>query len=176
LSSVIAPEPKEQCGNYANILNSILTQKRYTQIHVHLPVTSYRDLMLSQRDSVKSTPDTMVDDKSASSSTVNSSTTSSTLWDPWLRWNKLRCLCQHSSSLGIALELTEDLPPEAELNRWLGEPVRTLLIPPRIFQHSSAGFKLPPPHAAFFQRLLKVTTSIIYLDVYLRLIILFSLR
>lgn len=39
-------------------------------------------------------------------------------------WNLFRTLCDHSIKLFVALELTADLPDQAVIDRWLGEPVK----------------------------------------------------
>jgi protein arginine N-methyltransferase 5 len=37
------------------------------------------------------------------------------------------------------LELTSRLPSDSRLNRWIGEPVRALILPTSIFQYNSRG-------------------------------------
>ncbi|EPR60065.1 histone arginine methyltransferase PRMT5 [Toxoplasma gondii GT1] len=53
--------------------------------------------------------------------------------DPWQQWRLIRAFVGHNAALGVCLEVTEDLPDEEELARWLAEPVRALLISPAIF-------------------------------------------
>jgi protein arginine N-methyltransferase 5 len=53
--------------------------------------------------------------------------------DTWEWWNKLRTLLKPTTKIAVALELTADLPPPAALARWMGEPVRGVIIPTSIF-------------------------------------------
>jgi type II protein arginine methyltransferase len=75
--------------------------------------------------------------------------------DTWEIWNKLRLMCSHNPKLMLCLELTEDLPSAEELNRWLGEQVRSVIIPTRIFQSGGPRGtpKLPAVHEQFLFKL-----------------------
>lgn len=64
------------------------------------------------------------------------------LSDPWMLWNSLRWLCNHHGMLGLALELTEDLPDRHAMERYLGEPVKALIIPTRIFIGNKMGYPI----------------------------------
>jgi len=92
---------------------------------------------------------------SSSSSSSFPSTTTSTMAtsvkeDPWETWNRLRTLCEFNSSLGVALEMTEDLPPRETLQRWRGEPVKAIIFPTSIFLTNKKGFPvLSKPHQLF---------------------------
>ena len=67
----------------------------------------------------------------------------------WHWWNRLHTLLQLHPRLRIALQLTSDLPPEQELARWSGEPVKALIVPTRIFVTNKKGFPvLSPRHQA----------------------------
>jgi len=61
---------------------------------------------------------------------------------PWAVWNKFRLLCgQTSNSLGILLELSPMLPvARSEIERWIAEPVKAVLIPTNIFLTNAKGF------------------------------------
>ncbi len=58
----------------------------------------------------------------------------------WRIWTKMRTLCEESSKLHLALELTDDLPSEEVINRWYGEPVRCIVLPTSIFLTNKNGF------------------------------------
>ncbi|CAD7703043.1 unnamed protein product, partial [Ostreobium quekettii] len=62
--------------------------------------------------------------------------------DPWDLWNSLRRLCNHHSMLSVALELTESLPDRQAIQRYLGEPVKALIIPTRIFMTNKLGYPI----------------------------------
>jgi protein arginine N-methyltransferase 5 len=77
--------------------------------------------------------------------------------DTWEIWNKFRMLCHHHCKLSVAIELTEDLPTTAELDRWLAEPIKLITIPSRIFQTGRRGQpSLSQAHVSFLRKLFKV--------------------
>ena len=51
----------------------------------------------------------------------------------YFRWDTFRTLCEHNKKLGVALEVTADLPSPVELERWMGEPIKCLFLPTEIF-------------------------------------------
>lgn len=55
--------------------------------------------------------------------------------DIWEWWNDLRTLCHFDKHLCLALELpeTRNLPPMSQVERWLGEPVKALIIRTSLF-------------------------------------------
>lgn len=67
--------------------------------------------------------------------------------DSWQWWNQVRGLCGHHTKLGILLEVPENLPPHEEIQRWLGEPVRALVLSCTVFQTNKRGYPtLSKPH------------------------------
>lgn len=61
--------------------------------------------------------------------------------DTWDWWNNFRTLCRYDKRLGLILELSDvkHIPPPEEIDRWLGEPVRALLIPTSLFILNNHG-------------------------------------
>lgn len=55
--------------------------------------------------------------------------------DSWEWWNNLRTHCYYSKQLCLALELpdTKNLPSTNEIDRWIGEPVKVLIISTTLF-------------------------------------------
>lgn len=50
------------------------------------------------------------------------------------RWSSLKAAVSYSQHLGVALEITEDLPSDLTLyDLWRSEPVRAIVIPTRLF-------------------------------------------
>jgi len=78
-------------------------------------------------------------------------------YDTWEWWNRLRTLTRPTTKLAVALELTADLPTQPEaVARWLGEPVRAVIVPTSIFLINSKGYPvLSKPHQAVVKRILK---------------------
>ena len=82
---------------------------------------------------------------------------------PWRCWDRVRTLCEQSSSLAVALELGLDLPAsEAELERWCGEPVAMLILATATFLTNKKGYPtLPRRHQAAFARLMKLKPKVV---------------
>ncbi|PSN42874.1 Protein arginine N-methyltransferase 5 [Blattella germanica] len=79
--------------------------------------------------------------------------------DTWEWWNKFRSVCNFEKKLGIALEMTTDIPSEEEITRWIGEPIKCLVLPTALFVTNKKGYPvLLRPH----QNLIK---SLAHLDV-----------
>jgi protein arginine N-methyltransferase 5 len=73
------------------------------------------------------------------------------------RWNTFRSVCNFEKKLGLALEITADIPSQTEIDRWLGEPIKCLVLPTTIFITNKKGFPvLSRPH----QTLLKTFASL----------------
>jgi len=67
----------------------------------------------------------------------------------WLAWNRFRSLCDHHPRLAVALELGSGKSPgcassERELQRWLGEPVRYVILHPGAFLTNRQGYPVLP--------------------------------
>ena len=66
----------------------------------------------------------------------------------WEIWNKIRFLCDHSSKLGIVLEISKDTRSTAAatdaaypgLGRWRGEPVQAILLHTNAFVVNKRGY------------------------------------
>lgn len=75
----------------------------------------------------------------------------------WYWWKSLRTLCEESVRLAVILEITPDLPSDEEIERWLSEPVKALVIPTTLFLTNKTGFPvLSKPHQMFINKFLKV--------------------
>jgi len=74
----------------------------------------------------------------------------------WKQWNHLRTLAEYNSRIGIALELTSELPHDKELlDMWFAEPIKTVIIPGEIFISNSKGYPvLPKAHQNFVKQLM----------------------
>jgi len=65
----------------------------------------------------------------------------------WQAWNRFRTLCGHHQRLWVALEFTEGGAAgltERDVDRWLGEPVRFVIVPPAAFVANKQGFPVLP--------------------------------
>lgn len=66
---------------------------------------------------------------------------SETEYDTWDWWNNFRTYCSYDKRLGLVLELPDvkHNVPGCELERWIGEPVKALLIPTSFFLINQHG-------------------------------------
>ncbi|XP_073973085.1 protein arginine N-methyltransferase 5 [Rhodnius prolixus] len=72
--------------------------------------------------------------------------------DTWHWWNNMRLTCASDRKIGLCLELSADLPSQDILNRWLGEPIKNLMIPTSLFLTNRKGFPvLSHAHQAFLK-------------------------
>uniref|UniRef100_T1JI27 Protein arginine N-methyltransferase n=1 Tax=Strigamia maritima TaxID=126957 RepID=T1JI27_STRMM len=60
--------------------------------------------------------------------------------DPWHWWNTFRSVCNFEKKVGLALEITTDLPDDSAVTRWKGEPVHCIIIPTNIFLTNKKGY------------------------------------
>lgn len=84
--------------------------------------------------------------------------------DMWEWWNEFRTYCHYDKRLGLALELPEvkHLPTTKELERWVGEPVKALIIHTSLFitnQHQS--FVLAKAHQDIIQKFMDLDVQYI---------------
>ena len=67
--------------------------------------------------------------------------------DPWQWWHHVRALCGHSTKLGVLLVVPVTLTGACDVDRWLGEPVKAVLLPTAAFLTNRKGFPvLSRPH------------------------------
>lgn len=64
-----------------------------------------------------------------------------TEYDTWNWWNEFRTFCNYDKRLGLVLDLShvKHVVPSSELKRWIGEPVRAILIPTSYFLINQHG-------------------------------------
>lgn len=80
----------------------------------------------------------------------------------WHWWNRFRTLCDYDKKIGLALELGEQLPEECEVQRWLGEPVKCLIISTSLFITNQRDFPvLSRAHQELIRRFLALDVQYI---------------
>ena len=84
--------------------------------------------------------------------------------DTWEWWNDLRRYCNYDRRLCVALELQDaaHAPSQEELNRWVGEPVKVIIIPTSLFllnQHKQPV--LSRAHQDIIQKFLNLNVQFI---------------
>lgn len=126
LAALVAPCPSKNCLNYANAIQRVTTGNPRVNLWMNVPMSGLN----SGADG----------DSEAES--------------PWTAWNKLRVLCNNTNSIGVLLEVSSNLPSQAEQDRWFSEPVKAALISTSIFMTNAKGYPvLPPSHQKLLVRM-----------------------
>ncbi|KAJ8734133.1 hypothetical protein PYW07_014684 [Mythimna separata] len=60
--------------------------------------------------------------------------------ETWLWWSKFHERLEWDKRVGVALELSADLPSDEVVQRWLGEPVKAIIVPTSIFHNNKKGY------------------------------------
>ncbi|KAB7501407.1 Protein arginine N-methyltransferase 5 [Armadillidium nasatum] len=60
--------------------------------------------------------------------------------DTWTWWNRFHSIANIEKKIGVALEITADLPEKDVMERWLGEPIRCAILPTSIFLTNKKGY------------------------------------
>jgi protein arginine N-methyltransferase 5 len=82
--------------------------------------------------------------------------------DTWHWWNNFRITANFEKKLSLALELTADLPDAVDIDRWLGEPIKCLVVPTHLFMTNKKGFPvLPKSHQVAIRQFLRQKTQIL---------------
>ncbi|XP_046843364.1 protein arginine N-methyltransferase 5-like [Xenia sp. Carnegie-2017] len=145
LPAILVNLTKQPCTNLAAIINGICFDSHVQQFWIRVPMKSPaneidRSLFEDGKISKKSEEDS----------------------DTWEWWNSFRTLCHNTRKVGLALEISNELPTEKEIKRWLGEPIRTLIIPTRIFLTNKKGYPvLSRSHQQFIRHLFKFNVQFV---------------
>nr|CAG4646084.1 EOG090X028A [Macrothrix elegans] len=123
------------------VLPSPTNQARY-HVWLHLPmVAPESEALLWEQDAKE---ETKVED------------------DTWHWWNNFRCTANFEKKLSLALELTADLPDLETVERWVGEPIKCLVIPTHLFMTNKKGFPvLSKPHQTVIRQFLRQKIQIL---------------
>ncbi|XP_053601110.1 protein arginine N-methyltransferase 5 isoform X1 [Plodia interpunctella] len=60
--------------------------------------------------------------------------------EPWHWWSSFHERMDWDKRVGVVLELSADLPSQEVIKRWLGEPVKAIIVPTSIFHNNKKGF------------------------------------
>lgn len=85
--------------------------------------------------------------------------------DTWFRWHRFRSYVTTDKRIGVALELSDELPDQIVLDRWAGEPIKAVILPTSSFQTNRRGYPvLAKAHQLFIRKLLaKMSNDICFL-------------
>ncbi|RUS81094.1 hypothetical protein EGW08_011134 [Elysia chlorotica] len=145
LPAVLMPLNSGKCSNQSQCLNEYMASSYFQQQYwIQVPLLSPAD----QCDPVIEGIDDDMEEEN--------------LEDTWQWWDKFRSLCDSNRRLGVALELTPDLPSEALMERWLSEPVKAVVVPTSLFLTNKKGYPvLSKAHQALIKNLFKLEVQVI---------------
>lgn len=59
--------------------------------------------------------------------------------ETWQWWSNFHERLEWDKRVGVVLELSADIPPEDVVKRWLGEPVKAIVVPTTLFHNNKKG-------------------------------------
>jgi protein arginine N-methyltransferase 5 len=140
IGSIVLPTPSANCTNYALSINAALTSLSRLQMLVQIPLISPVVLNADEEEAEILEKELSINQRPKN--------------DPWEWWNTLRTLTSYHNSLCVMLEITEDLPDQEILKKWVAEPVRLVVIPTSLFIAGEKGLPvLPEAHKHFLMTL-----------------------
>uniref|UniRef100_A0A673XJ05 Protein arginine N-methyltransferase 5 n=1 Tax=Salmo trutta TaxID=8032 RepID=A0A673XJ05_SALTR len=72
-------------------------------------------------------------------------------------------LCDYNKRICLAIEVGENMPSDAVIDKWLGEPIKAAVLPTSIFLTNKKGFPvLSKPHQKIIFRLFKLEAQFIF--------------
>ncbi|XP_038070287.1 protein arginine N-methyltransferase 5-like [Patiria miniata] len=132
--AVLVPLTSNRCANLGRCLLSHMQGHSNHQVWIQVPMCAPSRL----------TDDLIENDTKQRSGGSNSSLDDSDIipagQDPWQWWNTLRRVCHHHKRLGVALEISTDLPPQSVINRWMGEPLKCAIFSTTLFLTNKKGY------------------------------------
>lgn len=69
---------------------------------------------------------------------------SDSLTDPWNWWDTFRTNLNYDKRVGLVLQVTKEELDERKLKRWLGEPVKALVVDTGLFLTNKKGYPVLP--------------------------------
>ncbi|XP_077503631.1 protein arginine N-methyltransferase 5 isoform X2 [Amblyomma americanum] len=82
--------------------------------------------------------------------------------DPWEWWNMFRNVAGPEKRLGLALSLPANIPDESAMRRWMGEPVKCIVISTSVFLTNKKGFPvLSKAHQAVLHQFFKLNCQLL---------------
>ena len=153
LPAILLPTPEFSCLNYARIICTVMVKAVHApNVWMRVPL-SWPSAALPAVDGAEAAPTTA---RGEAALYGGSDALAPRRGDPWEAWNRFRNAVEHCPRVGVAIEMSSDLPRDASLTRWFSEPVKALVIPTSTFLTNAKGFPvLPKGHQAFIRRILR---------------------
>uniref|UniRef100_A0A8C7S0L3 Protein arginine N-methyltransferase 5 n=1 Tax=Oncorhynchus mykiss TaxID=8022 RepID=A0A8C7S0L3_ONCMY len=136
------------CANLARVLlNHIQTGHHSCMFWIRVPLISSEDMRddIIENEQTKHTDDGSNDEKT------------------WAWWHSFRTLCDYNKRICLAIEVGANMPTNAVIDKWLGEPIKAAILPTRIFLTNKKGFPvLSKAHQQIIFRLFKLEAQFIF--------------
>ncbi|KAA3680625.1 type II protein arginine methyltransferase [Paragonimus westermani] len=128
----------------------------------YVPIKIWLTLPMSVEENCTTIIETKRRESSSVSPKLNGGGDSNRAMDPWYWWTQLFMLASDiSDSLGLVLDLPDNLPDEYVISRWLSEPVVCLLLRTDLFLTNSKGYPvLSKSHQAVIRRFFKLNVQV----------------
>uniref|UniRef100_A0A8C4Z371 Protein arginine N-methyltransferase 5 n=1 Tax=Gadus morhua TaxID=8049 RepID=A0A8C4Z371_GADMO len=149
LPAFMIPLKGAHSANLARVLvNHIQTGHHTSNFWIRVPLLAPEDMRdeLVENEQGKAAPDdTNVDEKT------------------WTWWHSFRTLCDYNKRICVAIEVGADMPSEAVIDKWLGEPIKAAILPTSIFLTNKKGFPvLSKAHQRIIFNLFKLEAQFIF--------------
>lgn len=136
------------CANLARLLlNHIHTGHHTSNFWIRVPLMAPED---TREDVIENEPGPCVDDTGVDEKT-------------WGWWHSFRTLCDYNKRICLAIEVGADMPSEAVIDKWLGEPIKAAILPTSIFLTNKKGFPvLSKAHQQIIFSLFKLEAQFVF--------------
>ena len=170
LHAVLLPPPRLGAANYARIVCQFLGALSHTALWVRVPLV---DPAVEAVEEAAAAMDS--DDAGGSEALVRrrrpdpeslasavDACTRRRVHDPFEAWAGLRAACEGHPQLGVCLHVGASLPGDDALARWIGEPVRAIVVAEDAFTTNKRGFPvLPKRYQAFLTSMLRRNVQVV---------------
>ncbi|KAG7273895.1 hypothetical protein CRUP_025956 [Coryphaenoides rupestris] len=150
LPAFMIPLKGPHSANLARVLvNHIQTGHHTSNFWIRVPLIAPED---AREELVENEPNKVVPDDDTS---VDEKT--------WTWWHSFRTLCDYNKRICVAIEVGADMPSEAVIDKWLGEPIKAAILPTSIFLTNKKGFPvLSKAHQRIIFSLFKLESQFIF--------------
>lgn len=160
VQAIMVKVDNKRCVNLARMINDIFflwNNYQYPfQAWILIPMESPSALTAQY---VTQPPDGEHQPSNDDNNNVNSPTGDE---DPWEWWNIFRGVCGTVKHVGLVLRLTPNVPPKEKLERWMGEPVRCIMVSTSLFLTNKKGYPvLSRAHQAILRAFFKLDCQVI---------------
>ena len=168
LHAVLLPPPRLGAANYARIVCQFLGALSHTALWVRVPlvdpaVEAAEAATMDSDDAGGS--EALVRRRRPDPESLASAVDACTrrrVHDPFEAWAGLRAACEGHPQLGVCLHVGASLPGDDALARWIGEPVRAIVVAEDAFTTNKRGFPvLPKRYQAFLTSMLRRNVQVV---------------